>query len=132
MEENRFLSVRDGLERSVLVQQHTWLEETSLLEKTKQRARKIDLQHAANTRRAKAGFIKQYDHKLERLHKEQRTARSLLFMRVSSFVDLWLVEYARLCGLFAFMLCIDALGMERNTPSEPEYGHGTWACNAAT
>lgn len=82
VEENRFLSVRDGLERSVLVQQQNWLEETTLLEKTKQMACKIDLQHAARLRQAKAGYIKQHDQKLERLHKEQRMARTILFMEV--------------------------------------------------
>jgi hypothetical protein len=64
------------MERTVKLQQHKWLEEAKLLEHTKQKARQIDLCHAANLRNAKAKMVTQYDQKMRNLHKEQQTARS--------------------------------------------------------
>jgi predicted choloylglycine hydrolase len=90
------------------VQQHKWLQETTLLENTKQRARKIDLQHAANLRNAKAEFVKAYDQKMGRRHKEQHTARSILFVDGFFMLQVWRL------ALSAFMVL-----------------HGTCYCSAA-
>lgn len=74
-------------------QQHKWLQMTQLLERTKQRARKIDLNHAANLRKAKAEFGKEYDLKMDRLRKEKHTARSQTYpwqeIGIILFILLW-------------------------------------------
>lgn len=106
VEENRFLSVRDGMERTVRMQQHRWVEETTLLEKTKQRARKIDLKYAAHLRHAKADLAKQYDQQMDRLGKDQRMARSRFFMGLYFHAANLVAELLCPCGLFPFTCSI--------------------------